>query len=393
MPPVYLVAAARTPIGRFLGSFKETPAPQLAAPCLSACLAQAGMTAAQVDEVILGQVLSAGVGQAPARQAALAAGLPASVSAYGVNQVCGSGLRAVMLAAQAIQAGTSRVVLAGGMENMSRAPHLVTTAREGTRLGHFSTHDSLLQDGLWCAAGSCHMGDHAEFTARELGLTRAEQDHFAASSQRRAAEAWQASAFAGELVTVPVRTRSGPTAVTVDECLRAETTPEGLAGLKPAFQSEGTVTAGNSSTLADGAAALLVVDEATARGVSSPWRARIVAMTTAGLEPRRLFFAPIAAIEQLLARAGLSKSQVDLFEINEAFAAQTLATIRTLHLDPDRVNVWGGAIALGHPIGASGARVLVTLISALRARGERRGVAAVCLGGGNAVAMLVERED
>jgi len=393
MPPVYLVAAARTPIGRFLGSFKETPAPQLAAPCLSACLARAGMTAAQVDEVILGQVLSAGVGQAPARQAALAAGLPASVSAYGVNQVCGSGLRAVMLAAQAIQAGTSRVVLAGGMENMSRAPHLVTTAREGTRLGHFGTHDSLLQDGLWCAAGSCHMGDHAEFTARELGLTRAEQDHFAASSQRRAAEAWQASAFAGELVTVPVRTRSGPTAVTVDECLRAETTPEGLAGLKPAFQSEGTVTAGNSSTLADGAAALLVVDEATARGVSSPWRARIVAMTTAGLEPRRLFFAPIAAIEQLLARAGLSKSQVDLFEINEAFAAQTLATIRTLHLDPDRVNVWGGAIALGHPIGASGARVLVTLISALRARGERRGVAAVCLGGGNAVAMLVERED
>ncbi len=392
MPSAYLVAAARTPIGRFLGAFKETPAPQLAAPTLAACLARAGLPPDAVDEVILGQVLSAGVGQAPARQAALAAGLPPTISAYSVNQVCGSGLRAVMLAAQSIQAGMSRVVLAGGMENMSRAPHLVTSAREGLRLGHFSTQDSLLLDGLWCAAGQCHMGEHAEFTAREAGLTRAAQDAFAATSQERAAHAWQASAFASELVPIPVKTRTGPQSIAVDECLRADTTSQGLAGLKPAFLPEGTVTAGNSSTLADGAAAVLLVDEATARGLNTPWRARIVAMATAGTEPRRLFFAPIAAVGKLLDQTGLKSDQIDLFEINEAFASQALAGIAGLRLDPDRVNVWGGAIALGHPIGASGARVLCTLLSALHARQQRLGIATLCLGGGNAVALLVERE-
>ncbi|MFN8855150.1 MAG: acetyl-CoA C-acyltransferase [Planctomycetaceae bacterium] len=393
MPAAILVSATRTPIGRFLGAFREIPAPQLAAVTLQATLARAGLEPRQVDEVILGQVLPAGVGQAPARQAALAAGLPPTVSAFSVNKVCGSGLQAVMLAAQAVRAGDARVVLAGGRENMSRAPHLVRGLREGLKFGGSSIEDSMLLDGLTCALGQCGMGDHAEFTVREAGLTRQDQDEFALASQARAAAAQSRRAFQAELVPVPVRIKGQPMPCAVDEGLRPETTLETLAKLRPAFDPAGSVTAGNSSTLADGAASVAVVDEATATSLSTPWKFRVVASATSGGEPQRLFFAPIDAVRQVVDRAGLTLADIDLFEINEAFASQTVACVRGLGLDSGRVNVNGGAIALGHPIGASGARVLVTLLWELHSRQARRGIATLCLGGGNAVALLVERCD
>jgi len=391
MPAAILVSATRTPIGRFLGAFREISAPQLAAVTLQATLARVGLEPRQVEEVILGQVLPAGVGQAPARQAALAAGLPATVSAFSVNKVCGSGLQAVMLAAQAVRAGDARVVLAGGMENMSRAPHLVRGLREGLKFGGSTLEDSMLLDGLTCALGQCGMGDHAEFTVREAGLTRLDQDQFAQSSQVRAAEAQARGAFQNEIVPVPVRIKGQTVPCAADEGVRPETTLETLAKLKPVFDPAGSVTAGNSSTLADGAASVAVVDEATAASLATPWKFRMVASATSGGEPHRLFFAPIDAVRQVVARAGLTLADIDLFEINEAFASQTVACVRGLGLDSGRVNVNGGAIALGHPIGASGARVLVTLLWELQARQARRGIATLCLGGGNAVAVLVER--
>jgi acetyl-CoA C-acetyltransferase len=390
MTDAYLLAGARTPIGKFLGAFKEIAAPDLGAIAIRAALLRAGLHLREVDEVIMGIILSGGVGQAPARQAALKAGLPPTVAALTINKVCGSGLKAVMLASQAVRLGDARVVVAGGMESMSRAPYLVRGARDGLKLGDAKLEDSMLLDGLWCAFHDCHMGNHAEFTARTCEIERRDQDRFAEESQQRAARA-AAGAFHDEIVPVPVVVKGKETLVSVDEGPRPDTTLDALAKLKPAFQSEGTVTAGNSSMLSDGAAAVVVADKATADRSPAPWKARIVASHTSGIEPQNIFLAPIDAVREVVRKAGLALDQIDLFEINEAFAAQMLACVSALHLDPEKVNVHGGAIALGHPIGASGARILVTLLSALKQRDLRYGLASLCLGGGNAVAMVVER--
>lgn len=391
MPDAYLLSGARTPIGRFLSAFGSIPAPELGAIAVREAVRRAGVRPEEIDEAIMGIILSAGVGQAPARQAALKAGLPSTVAALTINKVCGSGLKAVMLAAQAIRAGDARIVVAGGMENMSRAPFLLRGAREGLRLGDAKLEDAMLLDGLWCAFEGCHMGAHAEFTAAEWNVTRDAQDRFAAESQQRAAHAISSGAFGPEIVPVPVTVKGKETTFSVDEGPRPDSTLETLAKLKPAFQPQGTVTAGNSSLLSDGAAAVVVADRDVAEKCSAPWQARIVAYHTAGAEPKRLFVAPIDAINGALRKAGLKTGDIDLFEINEAFAAQMLACIDGLKLDREKVNIRGGAIALGHPIGASGARILVSLLSALHDRQARFGVASLCLGGGNAVAMVVER--
>jgi acetyl-CoA C-acetyltransferase len=358
---------------------------------IRAALLRAGLHLREVDEVIMGMVLSAGAGQAPARQAALQAGLPPGVAALTVNKVCGSGLKAVMLASQAVRLGEARVVVAGGMENMSRAPYLATGAREGLKLGDSKLRDSLLLDGLWCAFEDCHMGNHAEFTARHSDISRFDQDRYAEESQMRTARAVAAGAFRDEIVPVSVTVKGQETLVWADEGPRPETSLDTLSGLKPVFEPEGTVTAGNSSMLSDGAAAVVVASREVADRSPAPWKARIVASHTSGIEPQKVFLAPIDAIGAVVRKSDLSLDQIDLFEINEAFAAQMVACTRALHLDPAKVNVHGGAIALGHPIGASGARILVTLLSALKQRQLRYGLASLCLGGGNAVAMVVER--
>jgi acetyl-CoA C-acetyltransferase len=391
MSDAWLLAGARTPIGKLLGAFRGTPAVDLGSVTIRASLERARIAPAEVDEVMMGNVVSAGVGQAPARQAALKAGLPPTVPALTVNKVCGSGLKAVMLAAQAVRLGDARIVVAGGMENMTLAPHFLRGARDGWRLGNATLQDSMIHDGLWCAFESEHMGSHADYTARKAGLTRDELDRYAAESQQRAARAIAEGVFADEIVPVTVVQKAGTVAVTSDEGPRPETTVEVLSRLKPAFAEDGFVTAGNSSTISDGAAALVVADKQTADRNPSPFHAKILASHTSGTEPRDVFFAPIAAIRGVLDKCGLHASDIDLFEINEAFASQMLACINELQLDPKRVNVNGGAIALGHPIGASGARVLVTLLYALKKRGLKRGLASLCLGGGNAVAMVVER--
>lgn len=391
MTDAYILAGARTPIGRFLGALKAIPAPELGAIVIRASLLRAGLHLRDVDEVIMGIILSAGVGQAPARQAALKAGLPPTVAALSINKVCGSGLKAVMLASQAVRLGDARVVVAGGMENMSRAPYLLPGAREGLKMGESQLVDSMLFDGLRCAFEDCHMGKHAELTARTCDISRSDQDRFAEESQQRATRAIAAGAFQDEIVPVTVSVKGKETLVSTDEGPRPGTTLDALGKLKPAFQEDGTVTAGNSSTLSDGAAAVVVANAEIADRSPAPWKARIVAMHTSGVEPQKLFLAPIDAVREVVRKAGLTLDQIDLFEINEAFAAQMLACINALHLDPAKVNIHGGAIALGHPIGASGARVLVTLLAALKQRNLRRGVASLCLGGGNAVAMVVER--
>jgi acetyl-CoA C-acetyltransferase len=391
MSDAYLLSGARTPIGKFLGAFKEVPAPELGAVAIRAALLRAGLHLREVDEVIMGMVLPAGVGQAPARQAALKAGLPPTVAALTVNKVCGSGLKAVMLASQAVRLGEARAIVAGGMESMSRAPYLVHGAREGLKLGDAKLQDSMLLDGLWCAFHDCHMGNHAEFTSRTGAIERRDQDRFAQESQQRAARAVASGAFREEIVPVPVLVKGKETLVSTDEGPRPDTTLDTLGKLKPAFEAEGTVTAGNSSMLSDGAAAVVVADRDTADRCPAPWKARIVACHTSGIEPQKVFLAPIDAVREVVKKAGLALEQIDLFEINEAFAAQMLACVSALRLDPAKVNVHGGAIALGHPIGASGARILVTLLSALKQRGLRYGLASLCLGGGNAVAMVVER--
>lgn len=393
MADAFLLAGARTPIGKFLGSFKGVPAPELGSIAIRAALMRAGLHLREVDEVIMGMILSAGAGQAPARQAALKAGLPPTVAALTINKVCGSGLKAVMLASQSVRLGEARVIVAGGMENMSRAPYLLPGAREGLKLGPARLEDSMLLDGLWCAFEDCHMGNHAEFTARTCEIQRMDQDRYAQESQQRAARAIAAGTFAEEIVPVSVSVKGKETLVSTDEGPRLDTTLDGLANLKPAFQSDGTVTAGNSSMLSDGAAALVVASQEVAARSPAPWKARIVASHTSGVEPQKVFLAPIDAIREVVRKAHLSLEQIDLFEINEAFAAQMLACINALHIDPAKVNVHGGAIALGHPIGASGARILVTLLAALKQRQARYGVASLCLGGGNAVAMVVERID
>ncbi|HTU24307.1 MAG TPA: acetyl-CoA C-acyltransferase [Pirellulales bacterium] len=392
MTRAYLLAGCRTPIGRFQGSLAHLTAPELAAPVIAEALCRAQIDVAAVDEVVLGHVLSAGVGQAPARQAALAAGLPHTVAAASVNKVCGSGLKAVMLADQAIRAGDATVIVAGGMESMSRAPYLLPGVRQGWKFGDRPAVDSMLSDGLWCSFENCAMGTEADFIAALHSVSRADQDAFALESHRRAVAAIAAGEFAAE--TVPFAVPVGKTTQRFDrdEGPRADTSLTALAALKPSFAGTGTVTAGNSSQLSDGAAAVVVASEAVARSHSSPLRARIVAAATAGVAPKEVFIAPVRAVERVLAKAGLKLRDIDLVEMNEAFAAQMLACMRALDLDPAKTNVRGGAIALGHPIGASGARVLVTLLHALSARGLARGLATLCLGGGNAVAMIIERE-
>lgn len=383
-----ILSARRTPVGRFLGGLAGVPAPELGAAAIRSAVEHAGVAAGDVDEVIMGNVITAGLGQAPARQAALKAGLPATVAALTVNKVCGSGLKAAMLAAQAVRLGDARVVVAGGQENMSRAPFLVEGVRPGIKFGDQSFVDAMLKDGLTCAFESCHMGLHAEHTATTDGVSREDQDAFAAQSQQRAAAAQSAGAFAGEIEPVDGGKRVGM--VEADEGIRADTTAEGLSKLRPAFTKDGTVTAGNASTLNDGAAAVVVSSAGYAESKGLKPIARIVASATAGTEPKDLFIAPAFAVEQVCAKAGVEVGDIDLFELNEAFASQSLACMRRLKLDGEKVNVNGGAIALGHPIGGSGARCLVTLLHAMQARNARLGCVSLCLGGGNAVAMIVE---
>jgi acetyl-CoA C-acetyltransferase len=391
MPSSFIIAARRTPIGKFLGGLAAVPAPQLAAVAIKAALQDAQVSAAQTDQVILGNVLSAGVGQAPARQAALAAGVPDSVGALTINKVCGSGLMAVMLADQAIRAGDAKLIVAGGMENMSLAPHLLVGARVGWKYGDQKVIDSLQHDGLWCACENVGMGSLADATAAECGVSREDQDALACESHRRAVAAQQAGNFAPEIVAVTVTSGKREIVVDRDEGPRAECTVADLTKLRPAFGAAGTATAGNASQISDGAAALIVASDAMARTAKSPVSARIVATANAAGPAKNLFTAPVAAIRKVLDKAQLTVQDIDLFELNEAFASQTLACIRPLGIDPAKVNIHGGAIALGHPIGASGARVLVTLLHGLADRSARYGLAALCLGGGESVAMVVER--
>lgn len=393
MNSTYIVAAARTPIGRFLGTLAGLSAPELGSHAVRDVVRRSGLPPDRIDEVILGNVLSAGVGQAPARQAMLQAGLPPSIAAVTVNKVCGSGLKAVMLADQAIRAGDAQVIVAGGMESMSRAPHLAHGVRTGWKYGHQQLLDSLVHDGLWCATEQTAMGRLADLTAAEHHISRPDQDGFAAESHRRAVQATTDGLFREEMVPVSCASKQGPAVVDRDDGPRPETTAVSLAKLPSAFGQDGSATAGNASQISDGAAAVMVVSEQAARECTTEIRARIVAAATSGGPPRELFVAPVSAIQRVLAKARMSIEQIDLVELNEAFASQCLACMRPLKLDPDKVNVRGGAIALGHPIGASGARVLVTLLHALKQRGQTWGLVSLCLGGGNAVAMVVERLD
>lgn len=387
MASSFIISGARTPIGSFLGAFSGMTATDLGGVAVAAAIERAGLGPDSVDEVIMGNVLQAGVGQAPARQAALKAGLPPTIAAVTVNKVCGSGLKAVMLADQAIRCGDASAIVAGGMENMSAAPHLARI-RSGVKYGDTPLQDAMILDGLTCSFEGCHMGLHAEHIAKKYGVTREMQDQFAATSQQRSSKAAADGMFRDEIVPVTVKQRKGEVTVDADEGLRPDTTAEGLAKLRPVFDREGTVTAGNASTLNDGAAAVMVVDEATA--ASADFKFRIVAHHTSGTEPKDLFIAPVLAIRGVLEKAGLQASDIDLYEINEAFAAQMVACMNELKLDPEQVNIYGGGISLGHPIGASGARVLVTLMYALRRTGKKRGLASLCLGGGNAVAAIIE---
>lgn len=388
---VVIVSAARTPIGRFQGAFKDVPATTLGAVAIRAAVERSGIDTASISEVIMGNVISAGLGQAPARQAALAAGLPQGVGALTINKVCGSGLKAVMLAHALIRSGEAEAIVAGGMENMTRGPYLLPQARSGYRLGNGELLDSTVHDGLWCAVEHHHMGNSAEWIARSFEVSRETQDAFALRSHERATAAQETGRFADELVAVDVPAGRGKTAtVSADESPRRDTDAKALAGLRPVFQSDGSVTAGNAPGITDGAAALVVMsaDAAAAQGLQP--LARIIGAAQAGVKPLELFTAPVFAVQRLFERTGTTLDDYDLFEVNEAFAAQVAQNARELRIDPDRLNVHGGAIALGHPIGASGARVLVTLIHALKQRNGTRGIASLCLGGGEAVALAVE---
>jgi acetyl-CoA C-acetyltransferase len=391
MADAYLLSAARTPIGKYLGSLADVPAPQLGAVAISEAMRRARVPAEQVEEVILGNVIQAGLGQNPARQAALKAGLADSIAAFTVNKVCGSGLKAVMLAAQAIRAGDAELIVAGGTESMSRAPYLLMGVRAGWKYGDQKAVDAMIHDGLWCAFEDWHMGEAAEHIAAKCGVPRGEQDRFSAQSQQRAAAAWQKGAFTAEVVPVTVGSGAKAKVIARDEGMRPETTTEALAKLKPSFREGGTVTAGNASMLSDGAAAVVVGSARAAERLGTKPLARVVAYATSGVAPKDIFIAPVLAVRQVLEKANLRLGDIDLFEMNEAFAAQMLACGKELKLDEAKLNVNGGAIALGHPIGASGARVLVTLLYALEQRSLKRGLASLCLGGGNAVAMVVER--
>ena len=391
-----IVSAVRTPIGKFLGGLSPLSAPELGAIAIREALARAGVPAAEVQEVLMGQVLQGGSGQAPARQAMLKAGVPASVSALTINKVCGSGLKAVMLAAQAIKAGDAQVIVAGGQESMSNAPHYVYGMRNGVKLGDQTMVDGMIKDGLWCSSCDVHMGGHAEYTAKKAGVTREQQDQFAAESHRKAIAAMEGGKFKREIVAVEIAGKKGPTVVDTDESPRKDTTAETLGKLRPAFPGKDkgeqlSVTAGNASSLNDGAAATVVTSEEYARAHGLEILARITGYATGAGDPKDLFFAPITAVSNLLKKGGKKIEDYDLIEANEAFASQALANGAGLGWAWDRVNVHGGAIALGHPIGASGARVLTTLLHALQDRGQRTGLATLCLGGGDAVALGVER--
>jgi len=386
-----IVSAVRTPIGRFGGALREIPAWRLGATVIAEALRRIDLPPQLVDDVLMGNVLQAGQGMNPARRAAITAGLPDAVPAMTINMVCGSGLRAVALAAQAIALGEAQVVVAGGMESMSQAPYLLLSARFGYRLGHGTLVDSMLSDGLTDAFHDCHMGMTAENIAREYAISREEQDRYALESQRRAARAWEEGIFAEEIVPVEIAGSRGPERFERDEHPRPDTTLEALQRLRPAFDPEGTVTAGNASGINDGAAALVLMSEERARELDLVPLAVIRAWAWAGVPPRVMGLGPIPALRAALARAGLTVDDIDLFEINEAFAAQVLAVQRALGIPESRLNVYGGAIALGHPIGASGARILVTLLHGLRRTGGRYGAAALCIGGGMGIAMVVER--
>ena len=389
---VVIVSGCRTPIGSFGGAFKDVSAVELGTVAVREAVRRAGVRPDRVDEVILGCILQASLGMNPARQAAVRAGLPESVPAHTVNKVCGSGLKAVMLAAQAIKSGDAEVVVAGGMESMSGAPFLLPGARWGERLGNGKVVDHMLHEGLTDAFHDIHMGITAENLVERYGISRADQDAFAAESQVRAESAIREGRFKEEIVPVAVPGKKGEVrAIDTDEYPRPGTTVEALAKLKPAFKKDGTVTAGNSSGINDGAAALVVARAESAAGLGLKPVARVVAYASAAVDPRVMGIGPVPAVRKALEKAGLAADRIELWELNEAFAAQSLAVLRELEIDPAKVNVNGGAIALGHPIGASGARVLVTLLHALKARGLRRGLAALCIGGGQGVAMVVER--
>jgi acetyl-CoA C-acetyltransferase len=386
-----IVSAARTPSGKFLGALKQFTAPELGAMAVREAVARAGIDPARVDECIMGNVLQAGNGQNPARQAALNGGLHDHVAALTINKVCGSGLKAVMLAAQGIATGDIDIAVAGGMESMSNAPYLLPRVREGLRMGNGALVDSLINDGLWCSFESCHMGMSGEVVAEAYSVGRTEQDVYAAESHRKAARATREGWFKDEILPITIPQKKGsPIVIDRDEAIREDTTAEALAGLKPAFKKDGSVTAGNAPGVNDGAAALVVMSADTARDLGKPPMARIVGQATTGLPPRMVLMTPVESVRKVAAKVGWSLQDVDLFEINEAFSVQMVAVLRELGIDPDRVNVQGGAVALGHPIGASGARVLTTLLYALKRRHLKRGIAALCLGGGNGVALAVE---
>ena len=386
-----IVSAVRTPTGKFLGVLKSLKATELGAMAVREAVARAAIDPATVDECIMGNVIQAGNGQNPARQAALNGGLADHVAALTINKVCGSGLKAVMLAAQGITTGDIDIAVAGGMESMSNAPYLLPRVREGLRMGDGAIVDSMINDGLWCAFEQCHMGMSGEVVAETYKVARADQDAFAADSHRKAAHATREGWFREEILPITLPQKKGnPLVVDRDEAIREDTTPEALAGLKPAFKKDGTVTAGNAPGVNDGAAAVVVMSSEKARALGITPIARIAGQATSGLAPKFVLMTPVESVRKVAAKAGWKLEDVDLFEINEAFSVQAVAVMRELGIDPARVNVHGGAVALGHPIGASGARVLTTLLYAMKRRSAKRGIAALCLGGGNGVALAVE---
>ncbi|THF88598.1 acetyl-CoA C-acetyltransferase [Deinococcus sp. KSM4-11] len=391
MSRAVIVAASRTPTGKFLGALESVPAVELGSITLKETLARSGVPAELIEEVIMGQVVQAGCGQNPARQAALRAGLSSEVGALTINKVCGSGLKAVILAAQSIRAGDQQAVLAGGMESMSNAPHLLPGARKGYRLGHAQVLDANTQDGLWCSINEEGMGLTGERVADRYGIGRDEQDAYATDSHRKAIAAQQAGRFSDEIVPVTVKGRKGDVVVDSDEGPRADTSPETLARLKPAFKPDGTVTAGNAPGLNDAAASLLIMSEEAAKAHGLTPLAEIIDYATGGLAPEWVMMTPVPATNKLLSKLGWTVNDVDLWELNEAFSVQSLAVNRELGLDPTRVNVNGGAVALGHPIGASGARILVTLLHALNQQDKETGIATLCMGGGNGLALAIKR--
>jgi acetyl-CoA C-acetyltransferase len=394
MEDVVIVSAVRTPVGKFQGALSDFSAPQLGALVVLEAVVRAKIDPAQVDECILGNVVSAGLGQNPARQAALYGGLSAEVSAMTINKVCGSGLKAVSLAVQAIQTGNAEIVVAGGMESMTNAPYLLPQGRRGFRIGDSTVVDSMVRDGLWDAFNNYHMGITGENVAEKHGITREEQDEYALCSHRKASAAWRAGYFRSQVLAVEIPAKKKdlpPTFFSQDEAVRDDATIEALRALKPAFRKDGTVTAGNAPGVNDGAAALVLISAKRAQALQIEPMVHIRAQATSGIDPKWVMLAPVLGIQRVLEKAGWSKEDPDLYELNEAFAVQALGVIKELGLDPKKVNVNGGAVAIGHPIGASGARVLVTLIYEMMRRDVHRGVAALCLGGGNSVAMAVER--